>query len=134
MHTEMEDVFMAASKQPASDRRAVPRKQVHLDCQVIFKENEYDAVMQDISNRGAFLWSSFMPPNDSVVIIRLKPSLKKQPLILKGKVVRCDSKYKEHGRVGAFAITFNHNSPSLLQTLSDLINPKIGQSKNKVSG
>jgi hypothetical protein len=116
---------MAAQKCPVSDRRVAPRKKVHLDCQVIFEENEYDAVLQDISITGAFLWSSFMPPHDSTISIRLTPSFKKQPLILKAKVVRCDSKYREHGRVGAFAISFSPNSPSLLQTLGSLINPKI---------
>jgi hypothetical protein len=115
---------MAVPKRAVSDRRASPRKKVHLDCQVIFEENEYDAVLQDISITGAFLWSSFMPPHDSAVFIRLKPSYKKQPLILKGKVVRCDPKYREHGRVGAFAITFSPNSPSLLQSLGNLINPQ----------
>jgi hypothetical protein len=115
---------MAVPKCAVTDRRVAPRKKVHLDCQIIFEETEYDAVLQDISITGAFLWSSFMPPNNSAVSIRLTPSYKKQPLILKAIVVRCDSKYKEHGRVGAFAITFSPNSPSLLQTLGSLINPQ----------
>jgi hypothetical protein len=115
---------MAVPKCAVSDRRVSPRKKVHLDCQVIFEENEYDAVLQDISITGAFLWSSIMPPPDSALFIRLTPSFKKQPLILKAKVVRCDSKYKEHGRVGAFAITFSPNAPSLIQTLGSLINPQ----------
>jgi hypothetical protein len=115
---------MAASKNPLSDRRAVPRIKVHLDCQVIYEGNEYDAVIQDISISGAFLWSSFMPPHDSPVSLQLKPSFAKPPIILKGNVVRRDSKYRDHGKAGAFAITFSHNSPSLLQSLNVLINPQ----------
>jgi hypothetical protein len=115
---------MAASKCPVSDRRSVPRIQVHLDCQVIFEGNEYDAVIQDISIRGAFLWSSFMPPHDSPVSLQLKPNFAKPLLILKGNVARRDCKYKEHGKVGAFAIIFSNNSHSLLQSLDSLINRK----------
>jgi hypothetical protein len=120
----MEDVFMAVPKYPAPDRRAVPRKKVHLDCQVISEGIEHDAVIQDISITGAFLWSSFMPAHDSAVSLRLKPSYTKPPLILKGNVIRRDSKYKEHGKAGAFAIAFSHNSPGLLQSLGNLINPQ----------
>jgi hypothetical protein len=115
---------MAMPKCPMSDRRSVSRKKVHLDCQVIFEGNEYDAVIQDISIIGAFLWSSFMPPHDSAVSLRLKPSLTKPPLILKGNVVRRDCEYKEHGKSGAFAISFSNNSPSLLQPLDNLVNPQ----------
>ncbi len=114
---------MAVQENHASDRRSVPRKKVHLDCQVIFEGDEYDAVIQDISIMSAFLWSSFMPPHDSAVSLRLKPSLTKPPLILKGNVVRRDSKYREHGKAGAFAITFSHNSSSLIQTLGNFIDP-----------
>jgi hypothetical protein len=117
------DRFMALPKYTEPDRRSTPRIKVHLDCQVIFEENEYDAVIQDISLKGAFLWSSIMPPHDSVVSLRLKPSPAKQPIILNGNVVRRDSKYKEHGKAGAFAITFSHNSPALLQSLGNKLKP-----------
>jgi hypothetical protein len=115
---------MAVQKHPTPDRRAVPRKKVHLDCQIISEGSEHDAVIQDISIAGAFLWSSFMPPHNSAVSLRLKPSHTKPPLILKGNVIRRDCKYKEHGKAGAFAIAFNHNSPSLIQLLGNLINPQ----------
>ena len=115
---------MAMPKQPAPDRRAIPRKKVHLDCQVIFEGNEYDAVIQDISIMSAFLWSSFMPPHNSAVTLQLKPSHMKPPLILAGTIVRRDCKYREHGKEGAFAITFSNNSPGLLQSLGNLINPQ----------
>jgi hypothetical protein len=115
---------MAVQKNPASDRRAVPRKKVHLDCQVIFEGNEYDGVIQDISIMGAFLWSEFMPSHDSAVLLRLKPSHTKPPLVLKGSVVRRDSNYREHGKAGAFAIAFRNNSPNLLQSLSSLLSPQ----------
>ena len=109
----------------APDRRAVPRKKVHLDCQIIFEGNEYDAVIQDISVMGAFLWSSFMPPHNSAVSVRLKPSHVKPLLVVKGNVVRRDSKYREHGRAGAFAVTFKNNSPSVIQSLDKIVNPQI---------
>ena len=115
---------MTAPKHHAADRRAVPRRKVHLDCQVIFEGNEYDAVIQDISTMGAFLWSSFMPPHNLPVSLRLKPNLEKPPLIIKGNVVRRDSKYKEHGKAGAFAVKFSHNPPGLLHSLSGYIHPQ----------
>jgi hypothetical protein len=115
---------MAMPQAHATDRRAVPRKKVHLDCQIIYEGNEYDAVIQDISIMGAFLWSCFMPPHDSAVSLRLKPSHIKPLLVLKGNVVRRDNKYREHGKAGAFAIIFKNNSPNILQTLGSLINPQ----------
>jgi hypothetical protein len=116
---------MAALRNPVADRRTAPRKKVHLDCQVLFEGNEHDAVIQDISIMSALLWSSFMPPHDSVVSIRLKPSISKPLIILNGNVVRCDSRYKDHGKVGAFAVTFKNNSPATLQSLSRVVNPQI---------
>ena len=124
LDTETEDVFIAMPEAHAPDRRAFPRRKVHLDCQIIFEGIEYDAVIQNISVMGAFLWSSFMPPHDSPVSLRLKPSHVKPLLILKGNVIRRDSKYKEHGKAGAFAITFKNNSPSIIQALSNIINPQ----------
>jgi hypothetical protein len=124
---ETEGVFMAMPEAHAPDRRAVPRRKVHLDCQVIFEGNEYDAVIQDISVMGAFLWSSFMPAHDSAVSLRLKPSHMKPLVILKGTVVRRDSKYREHGKAGAFAIVFKNNPPNLLQLLGSIINPQDRQ-------
>ncbi|MBN1570307.1 MAG: PilZ domain-containing protein [Acidobacteria bacterium] len=115
---------MAMPEFHAPDRRAVPRKKVHLDCQVIFEGNEYDAVIQDISIMSAFLWSSFMPPHNSAVTLRLNPNFKKPPFILKGNVIRRDSKYRQHGKAGAFVITFSDNSPKLLQSLGNYINPQ----------
>ncbi len=116
---------MANPTCPVPDRRGAPRAKVHLDCQVLFEGDEYDAVIQDISLLGAFLWSSFTPPHDATVSIRLKPAFMEDPIILEGNVVRRDCKQTEKGPVGAFAITFGHNSPGLLRLIDRLINPQL---------
>ena len=115
---------MVTQKRPVPDRRAAPRVRVRLGCQVIFDGNEYEAIIRDISLLGAFLWSTFMPPQDATISIKLEPPFVEDPLILEGDVVRRDCRQMEQGAAGAFAITFSHNSPGLLRLIDKLISPK----------
>ena len=107
---------------PVQDRRAVSRVKVHLGCIFIFDGIEYDAFIRDISLKGAFLWSSFMPPCGTNLVVRIRTSLLEDPLILESKIVRCDCKQEERGAVGGFAITFSYDSPVLVRLINKLAN------------
>jgi hypothetical protein len=115
---------MAIPKHPMPDRRAATRSKVYLDCRFVFDGKEYDAVIRNISLLGAFLWSAFIPPCDSIVTIKLETPLMKNLIILEGSVVRRDSQYTERDTAGAFAITFCSSSPGLLRLIDKLMHPQ----------
>ena len=118
-----EDNSVPHKERPVQDRRSVSRIQVHLDCQFTFQGIEYAAFIRDISLKGAFLLSSFMPPYGANLTIRIKTALLEDPLILEGKVVRRDCKEIERGKARAFMINFSHNPLALVTLISKLANP-----------
>ncbi len=116
---------MANSGTPSKERRAAPRSKVHLDCHFSFDGIEYEAVIRDISLLGAFLRSTFVPPHDATVSVKLEATSAEEPLILEADVVRRDCTNGDQGTGGAFAITFSHNSPGLLRLIDKLMTPQV---------
>jgi hypothetical protein len=112
---------MATSPDPILDRRAAPRTKASLDCRFTFGGKEYDAGIRNISLLGAFLWSTFLPPCNATISVRLETDLVEgSPLIWEGIVVRHDSQYTEQDVTGAFAIALNPNAQGLFE-LVDLL-------------
>jgi hypothetical protein len=116
---------MAIPKYPVPDRRTAPRLKVHLGCQLIFERIQHDAYIKDISPIGALLLSSFMPPPEADVLIKIETHLIRIPIVLEGKVVRRDSIDTEQGAVGAFAVKFSRNTPALMLLINKIVNPQI---------
>ena len=114
---------MTTQNRPVQDRRSASRIQVHLDCQYTFQGIEHDAFIRDISLKGAFLLSSFMPPYGANLSIRIKTALLEDPLILEGKIVRSDFKQIERGTVRPFIISFSYTSLALVTLISKLASP-----------
>ena len=115
---------MSTLRRPIQDRRALSREKINLPCQFTFEGIEYDAYIGDISLKGAFLWSTFMPPWGAGLSVRIGTPLLENPLILEGKIVRRDCKQTERGTVGAFVIRFSSSSPALIVLISKLIKPQ----------
>jgi hypothetical protein len=115
---------MATPKHPIPDRRSAPRTNVVLGCRISFEGKEYEGVIQNISLVGAFLWSSFIPPNDAMISIKLDKNSGADSLSLEGNVVRRDNRDREKEAAGTFAIMFSHNSPGLLRLMDTLIKPQ----------
>ena len=107
----------------AQDRRKISRLETHLDCQFDFEGTRYNAVIIDISLKGAFLSSGFLPPIGSSVTVTVQSAHLSRPLILEGKVKRNSSDPWTHGSGGQFGIEVN--SPPL--DLAKLINKLISQ-------
>jgi hypothetical protein len=124
-------MLMAAPKCPAPDRRRASRIKADLDCQIIYEGQAYEAIIRDVSLLGAFLWSNVIPPHDETVTIKLDPVSTENPIILEGSVVRRDCNDTEQGTVGAFAVTFSHNSPGLLRLIDRLVVPQSPSERNK---
>ena len=114
---------MTTQNRPVQDRRSASRIQVHLECQFTFQGIEYAAFIRDLSLKGAFLLSSFMPPYGASLSIRIKTALLKDPLTLEGKIVSSDCKEIERGTARAFTINFSHTSLALVTLINRLANP-----------
>ncbi|MBZ5545770.1 MAG: PilZ domain-containing protein [Acidobacteriia bacterium] len=116
---------MAIPNHPGLDRRTAPRLKVHLGCQLTVERIKHEAFIKDISPTGALLLSSFMPPPDADVLIKIETHLIRIPIVLEGKVVRRDSINTEQGPVGVFAVKFSRNSPALMLLVNKIVNPQI---------
>jgi hypothetical protein len=80
--------------------------------------------MKDISLLGAFLSSTFTPPMNAEISIKLESSLLNAPIILPGKIVRHNHKDTDKDTTPAFAVRFNHSAPALVILITNLANPK----------
>jgi len=100
------------------DRRAAARVNAHLVCQFSFQKHDYEAMIKDISLKGAFLWSAFMPPVGSNVVITVQTPLLASPLVLEATVVRTDCSLNERGTAGSFAVIFNSSPLGLVKLIS----------------
>ncbi len=111
---------MATLKSVIEDRGSVSRIAVHLRCKFIAAGIQHEGIIQDISLRGAFLSSAFMPAPGTNISIKLETPLLNKPLTLEARVVRRDYKILERGSVGAIAVTFNHSSPEFTRLMGKL--------------
>jgi hypothetical protein len=111
---------MATQRRPMSDRRATSRSYVHLDCRFTFKGKEYKAFIKNLTPKDAYLWSSFMPPKGSDILIRLDTPFSNTPLFLQGRIVRQEYKHMKQSVVDAFAVRFGFNSPQISELISEL--------------
>ena len=97
---------MSTQSRPVQDHKTVPRVRALLGCLFTFEEIGYEALIRDISLKGAFLWSKFMPPPAADLSIKVDASFPKTPLFLESRVVRSDRKSTGQGTVGVFAVKF----------------------------
>ncbi|MDR0842269.1 MAG: PilZ domain-containing protein [Acidobacteriota bacterium] len=100
------------------DRRRLARIGTHMKCQFRANGEEYEALMLDLSQEGAFLSSSFLPASKSKIFLNLQAECLKSPLELKGTVMRGVSAMSEHGRVGQFGVEFENPPLDLIRLIS----------------
>jgi hypothetical protein len=74
-----------------TENRAVSRYPTNFSCRFGFGGLFHDANMMNISMDGAFLWSSFVPPQGSHVVITLRSPVLKSISTMEGEVVRTES-------------------------------------------
>jgi hypothetical protein len=115
-----EDKPMAIRSRVEQDRRGISRVVTRLDCQITFDGVSRDAVIVDLSLRGAFLSSSFLPPKDGAVTITLKSPISKKVLKLEGKVVRGGWGMSDHGQLSRFGVRFSHAPLDLAEIIRKL--------------
>jgi hypothetical protein len=79
-----------------------------------------EAVVVDLSLKGAFLSSKFLPPKGGDVTLNLKVPLLKRTLMLDGKVIRGCWAMSDHGKLSRFGIRFSHASSDLIELINRL--------------
>jgi hypothetical protein len=114
---------MAIPSRIIKDQRSVSRVAANLECQFTFGEGTYEAQIRNLSLNGAFLWSPFIPPQNSHIVITLKTPLLKNTLTVESEVVRTERASKNG--VSAFAVRFSHNSLDLIELIKDLVSQPL---------
>ncbi|RPJ13510.1 MAG: PilZ domain-containing protein, partial [Desulfobacteraceae bacterium] len=103
------------------DQRENSRIIALLDCRFIHNNLAYDAVIVDLSQKGAKLSSKFMPPAGSEIVTTIRSNQLENELKLYGKVLRGARVMTDHGNMGRFVVRF-HNTPlDLISLLGKLL-------------
>jgi len=121
------------------DRRRLSRISVQMECRFKSEENEYGALMLDLSQGGALLSSTLLPPREgftsqehshdsddefpaeeSRISITLDAGSLKTPMTLSGTIRRSSIGMSEYGKVAQFGVEFENTPLELLRLISRL--------------
>ena len=102
------------------DFRENTRFIARLDCRFTCEDKIYDAVIVDLSRKGAMLISPFLPSTGKKISVAIRSDLSKDPLTLDGKVLRGNWVTTGYGRRGRFAVRFAHSHLDLMSLLVKL--------------
>ncbi|MDR0310295.1 MAG: PilZ domain-containing protein [Acidobacteriota bacterium] len=106
-----------------SSRRKTSRFPTQIECRFSSDGKEYTAQILDLSDKGAFLSSAFIPVKDSKVSITIRVG--EESLTLEGTVTRTSVK----GESGSFGVEFINVPPTL--TLSRIVNSMSSDSREE---
>jgi hypothetical protein len=109
------------------DRRGISRVVARLDCMFTCDGVSHEAVMVDLSLKGAFLSSRWLPPPGSKITATLQTPLLARTLKLEGEVMRGDWIMSDHGKLGRFGIRFSHTSLELIELINKLMTSQHSQ-------
>jgi CheY-specific phosphatase CheX len=107
------------------EKRAVLRHPTNFSCQFTFEGIIHDANMMNLSLDGAFLWSPFVPPKGSRVVVTLRTPLSEDILTTESEVVRTECA-SENG-VDAFAVRFCNSSELSKKLVSQPFRGRVQQ-------
>jgi hypothetical protein len=111
---------MAVRNKTLKDLRSNARITAFLDCQVIHENKTHDAVIADLSRKGALLASSFLPATGEKIGISIQSSLIKKHLSLSGTVGRCTRETSGQGEKGQFVVRFDQCPLDLVTLITKL--------------
>jgi hypothetical protein len=103
------------------DRRRLSRLIALLSCKFTYKQVTHNATLVDLSIKGAFLSSIFLPPIGGPIRVFLQSRQLKKPLALDGIVVRGGWGTSERGKISRFGVRFNSSPLELISLLHTLI-------------
>ncbi|MEJ2111814.1 MAG: PilZ domain-containing protein [Acidobacteriota bacterium] len=101
---------MAILSKVSQDQRFSSRVIAQLDCRMEYNNSVYDAVIVDLSQKGALVMAPSIPPTDENIKIIINSKHLQKELILTGTVLRSTEVMTEQGKRRRFALSF-HESP-----------------------
>jgi hypothetical protein len=116
-----EDQRMTTQTHVIQDRRSTSRLMARLDCHFTFERIRYNAVVINLSLKGAFLSSAFMPPIGSSMLVQIREPGAKKSLVFDSTVIHVTRDNSNHGRLGGFGVRFG-NAPAGLFSLINKLN------------
>jgi hypothetical protein len=115
-----EDAKMTSGSRVTQDRRNTSRVMARIECFFTSGKTRHSAVIVDLSLKGAFLSSKFLPENGSSITVEIQPPAVKKALSFDGTVLRGTWVMSEQGKLGRFGIRFASNNPDLLILITKL--------------
>lgn len=112
---------MAIRSRVTQDRRKISRIATRLECRFEFEAKSYKAVIIDLSIKGAYFSSAFLPPFASRIEITVVTPHLPKPLTLQGVVLRGSSGMSDHGAVERFGVEFRSAPLDLTKLIGKLI-------------
>jgi len=107
---------MVIRSRVSQDHRGGSRVIARLDCRMEYNNASYDAVLVDLSSKGAFISSTCLPAADEDIKVYIKSKHLQKELTLTAKVLRGSEVMTDYGERGRFAVRF-HESPLDLTVL-----------------
>jgi hypothetical protein len=95
------------------DRRAISRLLVNMDCEFMYQDIKREAIITNLSLKGASLVSKCLPPIGTNISITLKTPLLEKTMTLAGKVTR--SGFPVGSIRGRFGISFGYTPLELVK-------------------
>lgn len=117
---------MAMRVRSTSDIRTISRMIVRLDCHFTHEGVKHQAVMVDLSLKGAFLSAKFLPPNDSTITVTLGSPVVDKPMSFEGKVVRGTWAMTDHGKRGRFGVVFSYAPTGIISLMTKVMSTLPG--------
>lgn len=111
---------MGVTSRVVKDRRNLSRIATRFLCHFTYEGVSREAVVINLSLKGALLSSKFMPPIGASVSLTMRPPASKDPVKLEGKVIRGGWGISDHGAIGKFGIRFGANSSTLIAMINKL--------------
>lgn len=111
---------MTIRSRVTQDRRNVSRVMARLNCRFTEGDKKWDGVIVDLSLKGAFISSKFLPANGSTVTVEIVPPAVKKPLSFQSTVLRGTWVMSEQGKMGRFGIRFDGSNPDLMLLVAGL--------------
>lgn len=115
---------MTVRSRVTQDRRMIGRVATRLECQFDTAESSSDAVIIDLSLRGAYLSAKSLPSEGAAIRITINTKLLDKPLTIQGMVKRSIPGMSDHGRTGRIGVEFNRPSLELSRLISQLVSSK----------
>ncbi|MBN2337246.1 MAG: PilZ domain-containing protein [Acidobacteria bacterium] len=112
---------MHSRSRVAQDRRNLSRIVTCLDCRFDASGTSREGVVIDLSLKGAYVSSAFLPPGGSRISLTLLSGLLERPLTIEGRVRRWHAGMSGSGK-GRFGVEFDHTPVDLAGLIGRLVN------------